>query len=148
MIRIRLGYPGGDEVELLRRRISWRSNDPTSQVRTILSGDELMAIREFIEGQVIVSDDVMRYITGFNIIRRDPRVIAGPSPRGGLMILMSVGRAMAVIEGRDYVIPDDIKKVAIETLGHRIVLKPEVSLEGVSGEDIVREYIEKIPVPK
>ncbi|BDR91292.1 AAA family ATPase [Vulcanisaeta souniana] len=146
MIRIRLGYPG-DEVELLRRRISWRSNDPTSQVRTILSGDELMAIREFIEGQVIVSDDVMRYITGFNIIRRDPRVIAGPSPRG-LMILMSVGRAMAVIEGRDYVIPDDIKKVAIETLGHRIVLKPEVSLEGVSGEDIVREYIEKIPVPK
>ncbi|WP_243669129.1 hypothetical protein [Vulcanisaeta sp. JCM 16161] len=61
---------------------------------------------------------------------------------------MSMGRAMAIIDGRDYVIPDDIKSVIVETLGHRIVLKPEVALEGVSGEDIVREYVEKIPIPR
>ncbi|ADY00570.1 ATPase associated with various cellular activities AAA_3 [Vulcanisaeta moutnovskia 768-28] len=146
MIRIRLGYPR-DEIELLKRRISWRSNDPTPQVRTILSGDELLIIRDFIENNIMVSDDVMKYIVSFNVIRKDPRVLAGPSPRG-LMALMSIGRAIAAIEGRDYVIPDDIKRVAVEALSHRIVLKPEVSLEGVSGEDIVREYVEKIPVPK
>ncbi|ADN51315.1 AAA family ATPase [Vulcanisaeta distributa] len=146
MIRIRLGYPK-DEVELLKRRISWRSNDPTPQVRTVLSGDELLMIRNFVESNVVVSDDVMKYVVSFNVIRRDPRVLAGPSPRG-LMALMSMGRAMAVIDGRDYVIPDDIKRVIIETLGHRIVLKPEVALEGVSGEDIVREYVEKIPIPR
>jgi MoxR-like ATPase len=61
---------------------------------------------------------------------------------------MSMGRAMAVLEGRDYVIPDDIKSVAVEVLGHRVVLKPEVSLEGVNGEDVVREYLGKLPVPK
>ncbi|MGC9153984.1 MAG: AAA family ATPase, partial [Vulcanisaeta sp.] len=139
MIRIRLGYPR-DEIELLKRRISWRSNDPTPQVRTILSGDELLIIRDFIENNIMVSDDVMKYIVSFNAIRKDPRVLAGPSPRG-LMALMSIGRAIAAIEGRDYVIPDDIKRVTIEALSHRIVLKPEVSLEGVSGEDIVREYV-------
>ncbi|WP_054842347.1 MoxR family ATPase [Vulcanisaeta distributa] len=147
MIRIKLGYPR-DEVELLRRRISWRSNDPTPQVRAVLNGDELLLIRDFVESNVTVSDDVMKYIASFNVIRRDPRVLAGPSPPRGLMALMSMGRAMAVIDGRDYVIPDDIKRVVIETLGHRIVLKPEVALEGVSGEDIVREYVEKIPIPK
>ncbi|GAB6946575.1 MoxR family ATPase [Vulcanisaeta sp. JCM 16161] len=146
MIRIRLGYPK-DEVELLRRRISWRSNDPTPRVRTVLNGDELLMIRDFVESNVKISDDVMKYIVSFNVIRKDPRVLAGPSPRG-LIALMSMGRAMAIIDGRDYVIPDDIKSVIVETLGHRIVLKPEVALEGVSGEDIVREYVEKIPIPR
>ncbi|WP_243675262.1 AAA family ATPase [Vulcanisaeta distributa] len=84
MIRIRLGYPR-DEVELLRRRISWRSNDPTPpQVRAVLNGDELLLIRDFVESNVTVSDDVMKYIVSFNVIRRDPRVLAGPSPQGGL----------------------------------------------------------------
>ncbi|MCG2863938.1 MAG: MoxR family ATPase [Vulcanisaeta sp.] len=146
MIRIRLGYPR-DEIELLRRRVSWRSDDPTVQVRTVLSGDELLMIRDFIESNVVVSEDVMRYITSFGAIRRDPRVLAGPSPRG-LIALMSMARAMAVLDGRDYVIPDDVKNVAIEVLGHRVVLKPEVSLEGVTGEDVVREYLGKLPVPK
>ena len=146
MIRIRLGYPR-DEIELLKRRISWRGDDPTSQVRTVLSGEELLMIKDFIESNVTVSEEIMKYITSFGIIRKDPRVVAGPSPRG-LIALMSMGRAMAVFEGRDYVIPDDIKRVAIEVLGHRVVLKPEVSLEGVNGEDVVREYLEKLPVPK
>ena len=146
MIRIRLGYPR-DEIELLRRRVSWRSDDPTVQVRTVLSGDELLMIRDFVESNVVVSEDVMRYITSFGAIRRDPRVLAGPSPRG-LIALMSMARAMAVLDGRDYVIPDDVKNVAIEVLGHRVVLKPEVSLEGVTGEDVVREYLGKLPVPK
>ncbi|WP_069807236.1 AAA family ATPase [Vulcanisaeta thermophila] len=145
-IRLRLGYPN-DEVELLRRRISWRTNDPSSMARRVTNGDELLRIRSFIENSVIVSDDVMKYIVSFRVIRDDPRVMAGPSPRG-LLTLMSMARALAVINGRDYVIPDDVKGVALPVLGHRIVLKPEVALEGVKGEDLVMEYLEKLPVPK
>ncbi len=146
LIKIKLGYPK-DEIELLKRRISWRSNDPTPQVRTILSDVELLKIREFIENKVTVSEDVMKYIVSFNVIRNDPRVLAGPSPRA-LIALMSIARAFAVLEGRDYVIPDDVKAVALEVLSHRIVLKPEIALEGIKGEDIVIEYLNKLPVPK
>ncbi|MCY0859678.1 MAG: MoxR family ATPase [Sulfolobaceae archaeon] len=146
LIRIKLGYPK-DEIELLKRRISWRSNDPTPQVRTILSDVELLKIREFIETKVTVSEDVMKYIVSFNVIRNDPRVLAGPSPRA-LIALMSIARSFAVLEGRDYVIPDDVKAVALEVLSHRIVLKPEVALEGIKSEDIVIEYLNKLPVPK
>jgi len=55
---------------------------------------------------------------------------------------------MALLEGRDYVIPDDVKRVAADVLGHRVVLKPEVTLEGVRGESVVAEYVSKLPVPK
>ncbi|MFB6471103.1 MAG: AAA family ATPase [Vulcanisaeta sp. AZ3] len=146
MIKLRLGYPD-DEAELLKRRISWKSDDPTGNAKTVMDQGLVLAIKDFVENNVIVDEKVMRYIEGFKTIRKDPRVLAGPSPRG-LINLMKMGRAMAVIEGRDYVIPDDVKSVAMDVLSHRIVLKPEVSLEGVTGEDVVREYLEKLPVPK
>ncbi|WP_243669127.1 AAA family ATPase [Vulcanisaeta sp. JCM 16161] len=79
MIRIRLGYPK-DEVELLRRRISWRSNDPTPRVRTVLNGDELLMIRDFVESNVKISDDVMKYIVSFNVIRKDLEYSLGQVP--------------------------------------------------------------------
>lgn len=145
-VKISLGYPE-DEVELLKRRVSWRTNDPSGMAKQVLNGDELLRIREFTESSVTVSEDIMKYITSFRTIRNDPRVLAGPSPRA-LMALMSMARAMAVINGRDFVIPDDVKSVVLPVLGHRIVLKPEVALEGIKGEDIVAEYVEKLPVPK
>ncbi|WP_197490533.1 MoxR family ATPase [Saccharolobus sp. A20] len=146
LIRIKLGYPK-DEVELLKRRISWRSNDPLSQIKVMMSESDLIKIRNLIEYGVKVSDEVMKYIVSFKTIRDDPRILAGPSPRA-LISLMSVSRSVAFIEGRDYVIPDDVKRVAIEVLSHRIVLKPEISLEGVKGEEIIFEYLNKLPVPK
>ncbi len=145
LIRVRLGYPR-DEVELLKRRISWRTNDPSPKVEAMLSDAELLSIRDSVD-DIAVSEDVMRYIVSFNAIRRDRRVSAGPSPRA-LLALMSMARAVALIRGRDYVIPDDVKMVAVEVLSHRIFLKPEAALEGVTGEDITMEYLSKIPVPK
>ena len=73
--------------------------------------------------------------------------MAGPSPRG-IISLMRLSQAMAMIDGRDYVIPDDVKSVAVECLAHRIILKPEQVMEEVSTEDIVKEYLEKMEVPK
>lgn len=146
MIKIELGYPEND-AELLRRRIGWRTDDPSTKISQIFTAGDLLKIREVIETQVVVSDDVIKYIASFSAIRRDPRVAAGPSPRG-LMSLMNLCRAAAAIEGRDYVVPDDVKKMAVDALGHRVVLKPEVALEGLTGRDVVREYLEKLPVPK
>ncbi|ABW01743.1 AAA family ATPase [Caldivirga maquilingensis] len=146
MIRISLGYPG-DEIELLKRRISWRTDDPTVYVKPITNAGELIEIRQYLESSITVSDEVLGYISSFRAIRKDPRVLAGPSPRG-LISLMRMSKAMALLEGRDYVIPDDVKRVAVDVLGHRIVLKPEVTLEGVRGESIVTEYLSKLPVPK
>jgi MoxR-like ATPase len=146
MMKLSLGYPR-DERELLRRRLSWRTDDPSAYAKPVTSGERLLKIREFIESRVKVSEEVLKYIAGFAAIRGDERVLAGPSPRG-LISLMRAARAVAVLEGRDYVVPDDVKSVAVEVLGHRVVVKPEYQIEGVKGEDVVREYLDKIPVPK
>ena len=146
MMKLSIGYPR-DERELLRRRLSWRTDDPSVYAEPVTSGERLLKMREFIESKVRVSSEVIEYITRFSIIRSDERVLAGPSPRG-LISLMRAARAMAVLEGRDYVVPDDVKAVAVEVLGHRVILKPEHQIEGVRGEDVVREHLRKIPVPK
>jgi MoxR-like ATPase len=146
MMKLSLGYPR-DEQELLRRRLSWRTDDPSAYAKPVTSGERLLKIREFIESRVKVSEEVLEYIAGFAAIRGDERVLAGPSPRG-LISLMRAARAVAVLEGRDYVVPDDVKSVAVEVLGHRVVVKPEYQIEGVKGGDVVREYLDKIPVPK
>jgi MoxR-like ATPase len=62
--------------------------------------------------------------------------------------MLRMSRAMAMIEGRDFVTPDDVKSVALETLAHRIVIKPEMALDQVDSESVVKEYLEKIPVPR
>lgn len=149
MLKVSLGYPTPQlEEELLSRRVDWKTDDPTSFAHQVVSVDELLAMRSFVEEGVRVDPDVMKYIASFRKLRDDERVVAGPSPRA-LISLLRMARAMAVTEGRDYVIPDDAKAVAADVLGHRIVLKPELSLEGeLSGADLVNEYLEEIPVPK
>jgi len=146
MMKLSLGY-AKDEKVILRRRLEWKTDDPSIYVQTVTSGENLLKIREYIEKNVKVSDEVIEYISRFTEIRRDSRLLAGPSPRG-LVSLLRVSRAMAVLDGRDYVIPDDVKKVAVDVLGHRLVVKPEYQIDGVRGEDIVRDYLRKIPVPK
>ncbi len=97
--------------------------------------------------KVTVSDEITSYISQFRQIRDDKRVMAGPSPRG-IISLMRLAQAMAMIDGRDYVIPDDVKNVAIECLAHRIILKPEQVMDEISPEEIVKEYLDKMEVPK
>lgn len=144
MLRISLGYP--DDRRLLKERLSWRVDDPTSLARTVLSKEEVLAAMARVE-DIEVVDEVLDYIAEFAVIRSDARVLAGPSPRA-LASLLKAARAYAMIQGRSYVIPDDVKALAPDVLGHRIYLKPEHKLEGLDPRSIVREYLAKIPVPK
>lgn len=144
MLRISLGYP--DDKRLLRERLSWRTDDPASLARAVLNKEDVLAAMAKVE-DVEVVDEVLDYIAEFAAIRSDRRVLAGPSPRS-LASLLKIARAYALIQGRSYVIPDDIKALAADVLGHRIYLKPEHKLMGVDPRSIVREYLAKIPAPK
>ncbi len=146
MIRTSIGYPD-NEKDLLKRRVVWKSDDPSSKARKLLDGESLITMQKLVEDTISVSDDMIGYITSFNGIREDERVSAGPSPRG-IISLLRMSRAMAVIEKRDFVVPDDTKSIVKQVLSHRIVLKPEISLEDIKQEVIVAEFLEKLPVPK
>jgi MoxR-like ATPase len=144
--RLSLGYPD-QEIELLKRRVLWQSDDPTDQAMQILDSKKILAVRALLESSVRASDEILQYIIAFGAIRKDPRVLAGPSPRG-LISLFRMSRAVALLSERDFVIPDDVKDIAVDVLSHRIVIKPEYALEDLNVTSIVREYVTKIEVPK
>jgi MoxR-like ATPase len=145
MIRLSIGYPE-NEGDLLKRRIGWKSDDPSSSAASVMDAETLLNIQHIVESSITVSDQIVSYITAFNAIRNDNRIAAGPSPRG-LISLLRMSRARAVIEKRDFVTPDDVKAIARQTLAHRLVLKPEISLEDIDTESIVGEYVDKLVVP-
>jgi MoxR-like ATPase len=146
IVRLSLGYPE-QELELLKRRVEWQSDDPSDQAMQILDSKKILSIRALLESSVKAREEILQYIIKFSSIRKDPRVLAGPSPRG-LISLFRMSRAIALLNERDYIIPDDIKDVAVNVLAHRIVIKPEFALEDLDISALVKEYVEKIEVPK
>ncbi len=149
LIRLKPGYPKSveEEMEILRRRISWKKDDPTDEITPVVSLEEFRNMQRFVE-EIFVHEDILRYIA--EIVRRTREheiVEIGASPRGALA-LMKMSRAIAAINGRDYVIPDDVKLVAKEVLSHRIILKIEYAVEGYSGEDVVEDALREVEVPK
>lgn len=94
-----------------------------------------------------VDDALLSYIARIvTMTRKDPRILVGSSPRGSLA-LFKTGRANAALHGRDYVTPDDVKRIAIPSLGHRMILRPEARIKGVTTTQIVTEILEAAPVP-
>ncbi len=146
LVRVRFGYPSvEEEVEILRRRIARRSEEVL--VRTVSSPEEVLAMRAALE-EVFVDPDLLRYMAEIVArTRRHEALSLGASPRGTLALLR-MSRAWAALHGRDYVLPDDIKAVAIPALSHRLLLSPELWTREVRPEDIVAEILAHIPVPK
>ena len=150
LLRMSVGYPKSldDEVEILKARISWAKDDPTVDIEPIIDRGTFLEMQAFVEHEVFIHDEVLKYIAGIvREIRKDERVDAGPSPRGALALL-KVSKANAMMNGRDFVVPDDVKKYVVDALAHRIVLKAEYAFEGVSGQEIVDEGVKRVPVPK
>lgn len=150
LLKISTGYPKTVEEEelILRRRIDWRKDDPTRDIKPVVSQEEFLTLQKKVETSVYADGTILNYIA--QIVRETrihPKVEVGSSPRGGLALLKT-GRAIALINGRDYVIPDDVKTFSVEALAHRLILKPEHILERTDEKEVVKEVISKVPVPK
>jgi MoxR-like ATPase len=145
LIRMSVGYPAADdEWEMLQRRIERREDE--AELRPVVDRDELLAMQRAVE-DVHVSESIGRYIVAVvNATRESPSVQVGASPRGTLALL-KLGRTTALLDGRDYVVPDDIKAMAVAALGHRIALRPELWVQRVRAEDVVNDCLAAVPVP-
>src|SRR6266702_3987110 len=144
--RVRLGYlDAGGEAEMLQRRLD-RAADEVDLV-PLASAAELIAMRRSLE-QIEVAADLLEYVVALvNATRRDRQVQIGASPRGGLA-LVQLARGQALLNSRDYVVPDDIKQVAVPALAHRVTLRPELWVRQVSADDVVSKLLASVPTPK
>jgi MoxR-like ATPase len=146
LLRLSLGYlQAADEAAMLQRRLDRRQD--SADLRAVTSAPELIGLRASLE-QVEVSPDLLHYVVAIlGATRSHPQIQVGASPRGGLA-LMQLARAQATLLGRDYVIPDDIKKIAVPALAHRITLRPELWVRQVKADDVVARLLETVPVPR
>ncbi|PSP96773.1 ATPase [Halobacteriales archaeon QS_4_70_19] len=140
-----IGYPETDrEVEILDRRAERDDDTPTAW--QVLTPEDVRALQAVPE-RVTVDPDLRTYITRLaQATRRHPQVEVGVSPRG-TQRLFELARAHAVVEGRDYTTPDDVREVAQPTLAHRLVLTPDARVNDVSRATIVDEVTDEVPVP-
>ena len=145
MVKLTVGYPSVDEEkEILNRRRERRRDEII--LMQILKPRQLTALRDKVE-TVHVDADIESYIAALvHITRQDRRVSVGASPRGSLAFL-KLARAYAALEGRDYVVPDDVKHFAIPVLSHRLILQPEYWMSQSIVGEVIRDVMEKIPVP-
>ena len=145
MLKLAVGYPSlEDETEILRRRRQRMQEEVTLQ--PIMPLHELPALRAVVE-TIHVDDDIETYIaTLIHATRQDRRVSVGASPRGALSFL-KLARANAALDGRDYVVPDDVKRFAEPVLGHRLILQPEYWMSQSVTGDVIRDVLEKTRVP-
>ncbi len=146
LLRIAFGYPTADEEwQVLTRRIERRQE--AHEIRTVVAAATLLAMQAAVE-TVEVDDDVSRYCVELvAATRRHPQVQVGASPRGALALLLC-SRAHAVIAGRDYVTPEDVKAVAPSVLPHRVTIKPELWLTAASGSSVAAEVLASVPTPR
>jgi MoxR-like ATPase len=144
MMRISMGYPStSDEITVLDRQ---QYSHPVNETEQVVSLEELVTAQKRIR-EVYIDDLVKEYIVGLvKSTRKHPDVYLGASPRGSLA-LYKTGQARAAILGRDYVIPDDIKALALETLAHRLIISPSARIKNVDPRAVIQEILDSIPVP-
>jgi MoxR-like ATPase len=145
LLRASVGYPSrDDELGVLERRRERRADE--IELNPVVDGPALRAMQEALE-DVHVSQSVGYYMVDIVRSTRDSASVqVGASPRGTLAIL-KLARAKAALAGRDFVTPDDVKTVAVPALAHRLSLKPELWVQRVRAEDVVREQLETVPTP-
>ena len=136
-----------EEVDILQRHHHRRGTQAVAEVIPVLSAQQIIHFRQFAQ-QVHVEDNLMKYIAQIiQETRNNPMLFLGASPRASIAILVSA-KAYAMIHGRDFVSPEDIKFVALPVLRHRIILSPEKEMEGISADEVVKQIIDKVEVPR
>ncbi len=144
--RVSLGYLDAEgEAEVVRRRLARGSAAPAPLQVTDAEG--LLAMRESLESVQLHPDLLAYVVTLVNATRDHPQVMVGASPRGTLAVVQ-LARGRAALAGRSYVTPEDIKAVAVPALAHRLVLRPEMWVRQVTGQDVATEVLAQVPVPR
>jgi len=144
LLRVRLGYPDSDEENTILTR--FQEENPLGSLEPVIKASELIQFQKLCR-RVYVEQSVRNYIIAITRATRDHKGISlGASPRASLNLYLA-SQAMAAINGRDYVIPDDVKRLAVPVLAHRIIVKTETGIRGHSAETIIKEILDEIPVP-
>ncbi|MHB9145115.1 MAG: AAA family ATPase [Symbiobacteriia bacterium] len=144
LLRLSLGYPDRPhEREMVQQ---YGAADPLGEVQPVAASGDILALQRRSES-AFVSNAILDYILDVTAATRlSPAITVGASPRATLA-LYRAARALAVLDGRDYVLPDDVKRVAVPVLAHRLVLAPQGRVRGVRAEDVVAGLLAEIPVP-
>ncbi|HSE07061.1 MAG TPA: MoxR family ATPase [Nocardioidaceae bacterium] len=145
LMRVSFGYPNRDqEWEVLSRRMARRKEE--QQLEPVTDAPGLLHMQETVE-TVTVDESVGRYCVALAAATREhPHVLMGSSPRGALALMLTA-RAYAVIDGRDYVVPEDVKTVAPSALAHRVTVKPELWMSDASGDSVVASVLSQVATP-
>jgi MoxR-like ATPase len=145
LIRVSFGYPTREEEwGVLHRRIVRRQEE--TRLDPVVDAPTLVAMQRAIE-EVAVEDSVGRYMVDLAVATREhPSVLVGASPRGSLA-LMLMSRAVAAMDGRDFVVPEDVKRVAVAALAHRIALRPEMWLRRIDSTQVIANVLANVPAP-
>jgi MoxR-like ATPase len=146
LLRTAFGYPTReDEVDVLGRRIERGSED--IELQAVIDRETLLEMQRAVEA-VYVADEIREYCVDLVVATRASQSAAvGASPRGSLALL-KLARCRAALNGRDFVLPDDVKAIAVPALAHRLVLRPELWVQRITAEDVVREVLETVPTPR
>lgn len=145
LVKLGVGYPSMEEErEILKRRRERRQEEV--ELKCVTNAEELLNMRQAVE-TVYIDPDVENYIVAMtSATRRDKRVAVGASPRGSLALL-KLTRAQAALDGRDYVLPDDVKAYTSPALIHRLILKPELWMKQRAAEEVIESVLRSVSVP-
>lgn len=150
LLKVQVYYPSeADELQMVKQITLGTTNDKlqTDDIETVINVEDVLRLQR-IAGSVAIDDQVMEYAVFISRATRDTAGIAvGAGPRGGIS-LVRASRAFALIQGRNFVTPDDVKAMALPVLRHRIALTPEVEIEGRNSDDILKIMIKNIPAPR
>lgn len=145
MMRLSLGYPSAEAEENIIHEQT--SHNPLAELTPVVDGDEALAMTQAVT-RVRVAPALRRYVVDILTATRDHRdIYLGASPRAGVA-LTRAAKALALLRGRDFVVPKDVKDLTVRCLAHRIMLAPDAKVHGVSAESVVGKILETVPVPQ
>tara|TARA_R100001369_G_scaffold90306_2_gene129132 strand:- start:1493 stop:2497 length:1005 start_codon:yes stop_codon:yes gene_type:complete len=148
LFKIKVNYPSlEEEIAILESKHRQKNKNLESLITSVLSADQIASYQGVIK-EIIIEDNLMKYIAGIvHNTRNNANLYLGASPRASIAI-MDASKALAAINGRDFVTPDDIKKVATPILGHRVILTPEREMEGFTPDKVIKQIMETIEIPR
>jgi MoxR-like ATPase len=151
LLKINMDWPSREEeLELARRMATGHAPETTlenGEVRTVMSPGDLIAMRSMLQ-RIVIRDEIMSYaVDVVRITRSTESILSGAGPRATQALVLS-SRAHAAIEGRDFVTPDDVKLMAGPVLEHRLILRPEFEMEGITAAEVISKLLTEVPVPR